>query len=201
MERDRDCGASLTASLAKWNRVSFSWKTSQPCESEGLTKCLETLPSVGSMRNGQLWEPSTSERRIDGRDCSFWPTATASRCGSSQDGQNASRPSAGTASLDTLGKNWPTPVKTDAKDAARGTTTTGVMHPGETLTDAIRVWCTRHRLTMRKAGQNGSGTAVLNPEFVEALMGLPMGWTHVDDADAYDALVMQLPPGKQQRLF
>lgn len=38
------------------------------------------------------------------------------------------------ASLDLL----PTPVTTDAKSAARGTTTTGVMHAGTSLTDAIR---------------------------------------------------------------
>lgn len=33
---------------------------------------------------------------------------------------------------------WPTPQTTDANSAARHTTTTGVMHPGTTLTDAMR---------------------------------------------------------------
>lgn len=38
---------------------------------------------------------------------------------------------------------WPTPTTTDAASAAQGTTSTGVMHPGVTLTDAIRKnWAT-----------------------------------------------------------
>ncbi len=35
-------------------------------------------------------------------------------------------------------RDWPTPQTTDAAAAARHTTTTGVMHPGTTLTDAVR---------------------------------------------------------------
>jgi DNA (cytosine-5)-methyltransferase 1 len=41
-------------------------------------------------------------------------------------------PSSGRAGL------LPTPVTTDARSAARHTTSTGVMHPGSTLTDAVR---------------------------------------------------------------
>lgn len=56
----------------------------------------------------------------------------------------SSKPSAGTPSLETWARGlWPTPVATDAADAAdaaRGTTTTGVMHPGTTLVDAMRSW-------------------------------------------------------------
>jgi len=39
---------------------------------------------------------------------------------------------------------WPTPQTTDGASAARHTTTTGVMHPGTTLTDAVRssTWMT-----------------------------------------------------------
>lgn len=101
----------------------------------------------------------------------------------------------------TLASTWPTPVTTDAKDAARGTTSTGVMHSGTTLTDAIRAWCSRHRQTTGKVGSSGRSKAVLSPEFVETLMGLPLRWTLVGDADAFDALEMGLFPGKQQRLF
>ena len=85
------------------------------------------------------------------------------------------------------------------------------MHPGTSLTDAMRQWPTpcardhkggnlkpysergggtkgeqlpnfvRHHFhqaqTTPKAGDDGLGPVVLNPEFVEALMGLPIGWT------------------------
>lgn len=39
-----------------------------------------------------------------------------------------------------LACTWPTPCTTDAKDLALSTTSTGVMRPGTTLTDAIRAW-------------------------------------------------------------
>lgn len=68
------------------------------------------------------------------------PTSTGSgiewRAASSQPETSARRTAASGSSC------WPTPVTTDAKGAARGTTTTGVMHPGKTLTDAIREWPT-----------------------------------------------------------
>ncbi len=60
------------------------------------------------MRNGWCWERETPARRTDESDCG----------------------------------SWPTPVVTDAASAARHTTTTGVMHPGTTLTDAVRLWPT-----------------------------------------------------------
>lgn len=93
---------------------------------------------------------------------------------------------------------WPTPVTTDSKAAARGTTTTGVMHSGTTLTDAIRLWPTP---TASEYGSSNNGSpgdgrekfatagkaslstearregGTLNPAWVEALMGFPLGWT------------------------
>jgi hypothetical protein len=46
-------------------------------------------------------------------------------------------------------------------------------HPGVTLTDAMNI----HLVEMTPpAGRIGEGDAVLNPRFVEALMGFPKGW-------------------------
>lgn len=82
-------------------------------------------------------------------------------------------------------ETWPTPVTTDSKSSARGTTTTGVMHVGVSLTDAMR----SHRgLKMSAPGPSGADKPVLSPEFVEALMGLPPGWTRVDDDTASSSL-------------
>ena len=106
---------------------------------------------------------------------------------------------------------WPTPAASDSRSSGRHTTTTGVMHPGTSLTDAMRQWPTpcardhqggnlkpysergggtkgeqlpnfvRHHFhqvqTTPKAGEPTSQPAVLNPAFLEALMGLPIGWT------------------------
>ena len=37
---------------------------------------------------------------------------------------------------------WPTAAVSDSRSSARGTTTTGIMHPGTSLTDAMREWAT-----------------------------------------------------------
>lgn len=70
---------------------------------------------------------------------------------------------------------WATPNTRDASASARGTTTTGVMHAGESLTDQMRG---HHGPGTSKDGRGG---LVLNPGFVERLMGLPEGWTDLLD--------------------
>lgn len=82
---------------------------------------------------------------------------------------------------------WPTAVKQDGASSGRGTTTTGIMHPGTTLTDAMRSFLveiqrdldpdSRLLQTTRRDGATTEDQAVLSPLFVEALMGYPTGWS------------------------
>lgn len=82
---------------------------------------------------------------------------------------------------------WPTAVKQDGASSGRGTTTTGIMHPGTTLTDAMRDFLvatqrdldpdSRLLQTTRRDGATTEDQAVLSPLFVEALMGYPAEWT------------------------
>ena len=113
-------------------------------------------------------------------------------------------------------QQWPTATVGDSRDTARGTTKTGVMHKGSTLTDATRTWptptvqeagkisnrpnfgqtglsnhpsiqgkTTRQKLNKSRDGlpdQDRSNTigksqGQLNPDWVEQLMGIPVGWT------------------------
>lgn len=81
-------------------------------------------------------------------------------------------------------RGWPTPVKGDWKDSARHTTTTGVMHPGTMMTDAVRLHGaslpTGHQDPTQPIHDGPSGsnaTLVANPQFIEALQGAPAGWT------------------------
>jgi hypothetical protein len=46
--------------------------------------------------------------------------------------------------------NWPTTTVGDSRNSARHTTTTGVMHSGTTLVDAVRIWPTP---TVQEAGK------------------------------------------------
>jgi hypothetical protein len=65
---------------------------------------------------------------------------------------------------------WPTPTAADAKKS-------GHRKKLYTLTD--RALRGPHATMMSPDGDPGSTTVDLNPRFVEALMGLPLGWlTH-----------------------
>lgn len=110
----------------------------------------------------------------------MWPTATAASYGSGQngtrDGVNAFA-GKGAPSLDTLARQWPTATATatDASASRRhGYMLTG--HAGTTLLDAI------DGHPCAETPQDGPSTSplgVLNPRFVEALMGFPEGWTEL----------------------
>jgi DNA (cytosine-5)-methyltransferase 1 len=164
-------------------------------------------PSLSTIVRRQMWATPTAsdtgvnKTRLDGRagrrlgnDVQAWPTPLASDAERSSDaareregGEGPNLPtavrswptpvaaeaehnaSAGRENLTHAVKAWPTPTTTDANDAARHATTTGVMHPGTMMLDAVR----------EHVGQSAS-PVVVNPRFVEALMGLPPGWTDVE---------------------
>lgn len=78
---------------------------------------------------------------------------------------------------------WPTATAQDASNSARhGYMLTG--HSGTTLLDAARI---HHSQTMRRGGTGG---LVLNPLFVEALMGLPIGYTEPAPSETQLSLTM-----------
>lgn len=156
-----DSGRSLLGSFVTFDPPTFRSKTSQ--RSLGLFEMmtdgsstnlhsdayLETYPPWGSMRSGAAFPRQPSALRTSEIASSYsrgddWPTPTASDYGSSQNGINSDRPSAGTLSLSSRARKWPTATATatDARGGARHTTTTGVMHSGTSLTDAMRQWRT-----------------------------------------------------------
>ncbi len=126
------------------------------------------------MSQASLFEDST-------KYLATWPGS-----GSMRDGHVYARPTLEHPISDAACSSWPTPCTTDAKDSARATTTTGVMNPGTSLTDAIRSHLPHPTL---ERGLRGAKAAVLSPAFVEALMGLPEGWTQIADDVASDILV------------
>ena len=211
-------GPTPSASSKTAEQVCLSLNAPQTCGAGGFRSSSTTLPASGGMRSGALIQRPKREHPTVGRGSSWsrgmFPTPTASRYGSSQNGCNGKggafeRPSAGTPSLDTWARQWPTPTASDSRSSGRHTTTTGVMHPGTSLTDAMRGWATptardhkstrasaathsrnsrplseqvgewagRRDQTTSTGGESTSQPVVLNPEFLEALMGLPTGWT------------------------
>jgi len=121
----------------------------------------------------------------------LWPTPHANcSTGAGTQGRD------GGPNLQTAVKLWPTPVVNDARNERNATANRSdpesKHHSGTTLSDAIRLWPTpterdwkstshgnqgNSRPLSEVAGQTGQGS--LNPEFVEALMGFPIGHTRL----------------------
>lgn len=117
-----------------------------------------------------------------------WATPTA------RDGKDGACTDANVPTNGLLGRQavrWPTPTTTDAKASGAAGYPTENRHAGVTLTDmAVRGFVSsRSRLDpmMPKVGESTSTLSektslprYLNPRFVQALMGWPVGWAEID---------------------
>jgi hypothetical protein len=153
-------GANLPASLAKYDHASSSWKTAQCSLFGGSEPFSGIWPRWGSMRGGECWELSTPERRIKGRDYVFWQTPTVQ----DSNGRDRHNQRDGSTRPSLLGqaRMWPTPTVNDARNS--------------TLLESQRNRDGLAGSLMR--GQQAGGQ--LNPEWVEWLMGWPLGWTDLE---------------------
>lgn len=80
-ERAPGFGMNSRESLARWDRDSLSWRTSQLCLLEGSTRFSEHWPTSGMMRSGALYARPTWAPRTDGSGSSLsliaWNTPDA----------------------------------------------------------------------------------------------------------------------------
>lgn len=157
----------------------------------------ETWQKWGIVLDGHAMELPMLERRINESECSLWPTASV--CG------NYNRKGASATSgdgLDTAVKNWPRPTVADTFTGNLKSTQqkSGSMH-NVNLSQAVN-WPTPRA----REGNSGSygcasiernadrnyldGVVIkkeekpgnLNADWVELLMGLPIGWTDINVA-------------------
>lgn len=159
------------------------------------------------MRNGLVSERPTLELRTDESDCSSWPTPKVATDDYSYASGDKTRP---VLNLEGAAKMWPTPDagaindgndpenfnRRKAKNQAKYANGNGM---GTPLAMAATLWNTPNAHDGRRPGADerstqgtnlsrqaprtpmaGDGTPVLNPAFVEALMGLPPDWTVCD---------------------
>ena len=147
-DREAPRGTTAFASYAKSSQSWSSSRTSRDLFAPASTLSSRDWPRAGSMRSGIAFARRPWERRTAARDVSYsrgeYPTPSAARYDTSQNEGKVPhpRPSRGTPSLDTWASRWPTPNTRDCAASGRHTTTTGIMHPGTTLTDAMRQWPT-----------------------------------------------------------
>ena len=191
------CGVSLPGSLARWDRDTFSWRTSQLCLFEEGCECLATLPRWGMTVVGELYPLPTPELRTCASGSGFWPTpdagvfnisesvesflARAERMGEKHN-HAPFRPPLGVAV-----KMWPTP---QARDWRSGKTGAATAEKNCRPLSEVVVWSTPTSAdgmggpgNSGRAGGENLRTQVggsLSPIFVEWLMGFPIGWTGLE---------------------
>lgn len=150
-------GEKWRGSFARYDQVTSSWRTPQLSLLGDLVEFSETWPRWGSMRNGESFLLPMSEHPIFESAYGLWPTPNAMPASNDLSfrcsGDGRSKPNKlGWAVAESL---YPTPVASD----------------------------TGHRKS--KYAQGGTALSMaagghLNPEWVEWLMGWPIGWTALE---------------------
>ena len=153
-ESDLDSGWRWQESSVKYDPDSCSWKTRQFSLLGGLEEFSETWPRWGTMQSGESWERTMPEHLTSGTGSgSLLPTPTASQYGfNKSQGQNAKhRPSLAMMARHNM---WPTPTVNDSKNNG-----------------------SQSQRERKSPNLNAVIGGKLNPNWVEWLMGWPVGWT------------------------
>ena len=154
-------GTRCTGSLASYDRDTSSWKTSQRCFLEGWIPYSQTFPRSGMTRNGTLFRLVPLVPRTGGNGSGLWPTPDTGESLSGHGRRGISRnPRHQSAnSLEARVRQWPTPTVQDASN-------NGGPSQSQRNTPPL----------------NSVAGGALNPQWVEWLMGFPIGWTDCEDS-------------------
>lgn len=162
-ESEAECGRTWRGWLAKYDPSSCSWKTAQCSFIEDLGESLATFPRSGMTRGGLLWGLPMLERRTSVTGSGYLlPTPVSIDAGSGRVnksiGSSRERP---TLALMARKGLWPTP--------------TG---GGKSKTTCLGDWGgSGSRKKMRQLVTDVELFGPLNPNWVEWLMGWPIGHT------------------------
>ena len=139
-----DCGRTWPASSVKFDPDTCWWKTHRCLFPEDLTLSWLTLPSWGSMHNGELSEHTTSALLTSGTGYGFLhiPTPTVSDTSAGPSRMRGDYKRYKGMDLATFAATWPTPVSTDGTHGGR--VTPRKSREGGNLIEAVsnRTWPT-----------------------------------------------------------
>jgi len=184
-------GPSSTVSFANYDLAMFLWRTSQLSFTGDLIEFSGIWPRAGMMRNGQLYQRHPLARRTLENAFSLWrtpqvadsksariqsgfttnlthqvmyptPLGTDATGGSSNrsPGSKNVRPSLARMAI---GNKWPTPIASDWRSGKSSEETQD-----------------KNSRPLREIAAQGQASGQLNPEWVEWLMGFPIGWTDLE---------------------
>ena len=164
----------------KYDLHTHSWKTHRCLWAEDLPWCSVTLPKWGIMLDGVCWEQTMSVRLTGAREYGYWPTPTASIDGTSP--KTLAMAMSGELQMSLMrkvmieskGLTWPTP-----KVSAGGPNL--VRHSnGRTGGDELPTTVAKRQMWASPAEIDADLYGSLNPDWVEWLMGWPIGWTSLE---------------------
>lgn len=167
-----DSGEKWRGSLAKYDPVSHSLKTAQLSFLEDLTGCLLTLPRSGWMRDGECFPLPMLAQGTSGKEFGFWPTPNV--IGFRSDGE-----------LAILARNLTDRSEFVAMSDRACKSKRERFFPTATAT-AYKGWSANHNrantddridYTIEREAHYSGLTGRLNPDWLEWLMGWPIGHT------------------------
>ena len=163
MEKSQVFGLRCDASLASFDHQSSSWKMSQLSLFEDYPQSLESFPNSGMMRNGVLYPLETLELHTSASAGFVLPTPTASDPTKQSTGGLHRRIIYNqTFSMGDKRNKYPTPTAHLAKEQNC---------PSERR---------RHTKTLVSQLAKPGEKAIVEPKFVEWMMGFPENWTKQD---------------------
>ncbi len=187
-----DYGQKWHELLVKFDLSSCSWKTHQCLFPEDLQESSVTLPKWGMTRTGHVFQHLTLERPISVTESGLWATPVAS------DGKRGGRITAKMTGI-SLAQHVKTPLRFPTPKASDGNKRGQVSaHYRNGLAGAVMNYPTPQASDCRDRGNLGSPviqrriqkgkqiglsmsvsdiSGALNPDWVEWLMGWPIGWT------------------------
>jgi hypothetical protein len=163
-ESGQVCGDTWQELSVKYDLNTSSWKTHQCLFDEDLPESSVTLPKWGMMQDGVFWERITLPPLTSGTESGLWHTPTchnAKEAGYPAKYKRKTPTLAAEANMGMPAKMWPTPRCFMHKDALKDR---GKSNLGEVVNEMEG---------MKITGQ-------LNPDWVEWLMGWPIGWTDLN---------------------
>ena len=175
-----DSGVRWRESFRRFDPVTSSWRTHRCLFDEALPASSVTLPRWGMTVGGVLWGRLTPGLPTSGIEYGLWPTPTAAEAGKipvqanyGQIGLNNHPRIRGPVLREPMEKSrpatWPTPCASEGLDCGTNWASLAAVDKGG-------------RIARRMATRGGPETqqspaAQLNPNWVEWLMGWPIGWT------------------------
>lgn len=170
-------GQNSRESSKKRSRKSSSPKTCQGCAKLDCVQCWPILPTSGSMRNGIVSVPPTSELRTSVTESGLSPTPTASAYGSNKGGSQGRLHAKPRKSLDGLLREGLLPTPTTSMGGGsygNGSRKLDSLLPTPTVSGD---W--NRRGASPNSGDGLASVAGASVELREWMLGAPRGWTKI----------------------